>query len=177
MKPAMRTRWLALLGVLGLLLPLAGQAAFIEEEEEKPWQEIEAQLPPAPRQQDWLPFYVSAVAENRFYVDGASLSVGSDGVVRYVLMVVSPEGVRNVSYEGMRCETGERRIYASGRSDGSWSKSRNNAWTRIRNVPVNRQYAALFAEYFCLGGVIVRDPAEAISALKRGGHPSNPLGR
>ena len=35
--------------------------------------------------------------------------------LRFTLVIVSPSGARNVSYEGMNCSTGERRLYAFGR--------------------------------------------------------------
>lgn len=148
-------------------------ADFEEDYETRQWQEVEVQLPSAPKSESLLPFYVSAATENRFFVDGATLSVGSDGVVRYVLLVLSPQGGRNVTFEGMRCETRERRIYASGRQDGSWSKSRKNEWIRIQDVYANRHHAALFLEYFCPVGNIVRDVAEARNALIKGVHPDN----
>lgn len=160
--------------VLGCCLALLSApllADFDEDYDSKRWQEIEVQLPEPPRQERLLPFYVSAVAENRFYVDGSSLSVGSDGVVRYVLVIVTPQGGRNVSFEGMRCATRERRIYASGRADGSWSKSRNNDWVRIADQSVNRYHAALYLEYFCPIGLPVRTAEEARDALAHGGHP------
>jgi hypothetical protein len=144
-------------------------ADFEEDYDNKKWQEMEVQLPAAPKQENLLPFDVSAASANRFFIDGSTLSVGSDGVVRYVLVVLSPQGVRNVSYEGMRCEAREYRIYASGRLDGSWSKARKNEWVRIQEAYANRQHAALFLDYFCPVGVIVRDAAEARSALVRGG--------
>lgn len=148
-------------------------ADFEEDYENKQWQEIEVQLPAAPRQETLLPFYVSAATENRFFIDGATLTVGSDGVVRYVLLVLTPQGARNVTYEGMRCLTRERRIYASGRLDGSWSKARKNEWVRIQDAYANRQHAALFLEYFCPVGNIVQDAAEARNALIKGVHPDN----
>lgn len=148
-------------------------ADFEEDYESKQWQEIEVQLPAAPKQETLLPFYVSAATENRFFIDGATLTVGSDGVVRYVLLVLTPQGARNVTYEGMRCLTRERRIYASGRQDGSWSKARKNEWVRIQDAYANRQHAALFLEYFCPIGNIVQDAAEARNALIKGIHPDN----
>lgn len=148
-------------------------ADFEEDYESKQWQEIEIQLPAAPKQVTLLPFYVSAATENRFFIDGATLTVGSDGVVRYVLLVLAPQGARNVTYEGMRCETRERRIYASGRLDGSWSKARKNEWVRIQDAYANRHHAALFLEYFCPVGNIVQNAAEARNALIKGVHPDN----
>lgn len=138
-----------------------------EEEQSSAWQEVAWQLPAAPEAKNLLPFYVSAATSNRFFVDIASLSVENDGVVRYTLLVLTPEGGRNVTFEGMRCETRERRIYASGRLDGSWSKSRNNQWSRIQDVASNRHHAALSLGYFCPDGIIARNVEQIVSALKR----------
>lgn len=169
----------ALCQLLGfvLLLVIANRPAlaadFDETQEAKSWQEIVVQFPPAPLKESLIPFYVSAATQNDFFIDLSSLSVGEDGVVRYVLVVQSAGGARNVSYEGMRCLTRERRIYASGRLDGAWSKTRNSEWVRIQDAAANRQYAALFLDYFCPGGVIVRSVDEARNALRQGGHPDN----
>lgn len=165
----MSRRWL-LAGLLALQL---GAATATDDEATAPWQEQAVELPSAPRQEDLLPFVVSAATGNRFFVDARSLRVDGDGVVRYVLVVETPGGARNVSFEGMRCETRERRIYASGRADGSWSPSRNRGWERIREAVANRHHAALFTEYFCPIGVIARSREEALSALRRGVHPLN----
>lgn len=148
-------------------------ADFEEDYETKRWQEMEVQLPAPPQEATLQPFYVSAASANTFWIDLATLSVGSDGVVRYVVLILTPEGGRNVTFEGMRCESFERRIYASGRRDGAWSKSRNNEWSRIKDEVANRYHAVLYLEYFCPGGVIVRDTAEAREALRGGGHPDN----
>lgn len=161
-----------LLSVLALSASSA-LADFEEDYESKGWKELEVQLPNAPKPENLLPFYVSAATENKFFVDGATLTVGSDGVVRYVLLVQSPQGGRNVTFEGMRCETRERRMYASGRLDGTWSKARKNEWDKIQDVSTNRHHAALFLEYFCPFGIPVRDAAEARKALVRGIHPGN----
>ncbi len=146
-------------------------ADFEEDYETRQWQELEVKLPAAPKAENLQSFYVSAASKNQFFIDMKSLSVGADGVVRYVLVVLSPQGARNVTYEGMRCETRERRIYASGHTDGSWAKARRNEWTRIQDEYANRYHAALFLDYFCPVGVIVRDADEAKRALLKGGHP------
>lgn len=158
----------------GLLAPLAwAQADFDEEYESKRWQEIEVQLPAPPKAETLQSFFVSAASDHTFMVDLSSLTVGTDGVVRYVLVVQARDGGRNVTFEGIRCESRERRIYASGRLDGSWSKARNNEWQRIQNQYANRHHAALFSEYFCPGGAIVKDTSEAREAVKKGLHPMN----
>ena len=162
----------SLVGIFGLSFA-ATAADFDEEYDVKQWQEMTVLMPLAPNKESLIPFYVSAATENQFFIDGATLSVGEDGVVRYVLIVETAGGARNTSFEGMRCLTRERRIYASGRLDGSWSKSRNNEWVQVRDAAANRQYAELFLEYFCPGGVIARSAEEVRDALKVGLHPDN----
>lgn len=147
-------------------------AEFDSEYEVKRWEEIEAQIPAFPVPENLVSFFVSATTDNKFMVDLKSIAVGADGVVRYVLVVASSSGAQNVSYEGLRCSSAERRLYAFGRSDKTWSKARGNQWLRIQESTLNRHHAALFQEYFCPGGNIVQDVAEARSALRAGGHPS-----
>ena len=161
----MKTRAL-FLTMLAACLPLGAMADFEEDYEAKNWKEIEVQLPPAPKQENLIPFYVSAATDNRFFVDSASVSVGIDGVVRYTLLILTSGGARNISFEGIRCKAREKRVYAFGRSDGSWSKSRSNQWDTVRQLDVNRHHAALFLDYFCPGGVIVRDAQEALRLMR-----------
>lgn len=135
------------------------------------WQE-EAVTPPAfPNDANLLPFYVSEVTTHGFFIDATTLSVGKDGVVRYVLVVRTSGGATNISFEGLRCETLEFRIYASGRADGSWAPVRKDVWRRIENKPVNRHHAALSRDLFCPGGVILKNPDEGRNALRLGKHP------
>jgi hypothetical protein len=103
----------------------------LRETNEKPAEEIEVKFPASPQAENLIPFIVSATTDNQFMIDGESLNVSGNGVLRFTLVIVSPSGARNVSYEGMNCSTGERRLYAFGRPDGTWSKARNDQWTRI----------------------------------------------
>ena len=158
------------------LLLVVQRPAFAESDEdveESRWKESQVQLPAWPQPENLLAVYVSAATQNEFFVDGSTLSVTADGVVRYALVIRSPGGATNISFEGMRCETRERRIYASGRPDGSWSKSRGEEWKRIRDTGANRYHVALFADYFCPEGVIVRNVEEAQNALRLGRHPES----
>lgn len=138
--------------------------------EEKPWVEVETQLPSPPVEKNLVRISVSATNENRFWVDESSVTIDTDEVIRYVLVITSPTGARNVSYEGMRCATAERRLYAFGRADGSWSKARSSQWVRIEDNTLNRHHAALYSEYFCTTGGFVTSAESARRAL-RGGNP------
>lgn len=167
-------RWLTLLFVVIAWLP-AGLAQDSEADDAylpQSWKEIDITLPPAPLEQNLQAIYLNAVAQNRFLVDLENLRVDPDGVVRYTLVALTPGGARNVTYEGMRCETRQWRIYASGRADGSWSKARRVEWLPVREEAVNRYHAALFLDYFCVDGVIANDVAAARANLR---NPRQPL--
>ncbi|HEX7634164.1 MAG TPA: CNP1-like family protein [Noviherbaspirillum sp.] len=136
--------------------------------QDKPWQEVAVQLPAAPKQENLLPFHVSATATQTFAIDSQSLSVGTDGVVRYTLVATSESGAKSVSYEGIRCASYEHKLYAFGRPDGSWSRSRRDQWERINTNIANRQHAALSKDYFCLGQSVVSNVAEMIQRIRAG---------
>jgi len=170
LRCACRAHWL--LAAL-LALPLSGRAENYDPDgEQRPAPEPEVEFPAFPQTENLLPFKVSATTSNEFLIDSNSLSVGSDGVTRYTLVIVSPSGARNVSYEGMKCATGERRVYALGRADETWARARNDRWTRITNSTLNRHHAALFSEYFCPITVVQQTPEQMIDTLRRGGHPA-----
>lgn len=161
---------LALAGVV--FSPSLPAVEFDNEYDEKPWEEIEVQLPAYPVTGSMIRFQVGAVEGSTFLIDSESLSVGADGVIRYTLEVVSSSGARNVSYEGMRCATAERRFYAFGRGDKTWSKARGNQWVRIRGTS-NNHHVELFSNYFCPPGApAVTSKEDALGALQRGGQRS-----
>lgn len=118
-------------------------------DEQKPWQEIALQLPAAPKPENLAEFEVSSTTRMSFAVDTQSISTGEDGVVRYTLVSRSPSGATNISYEGIRCETQERKLYAFGQKDGSWTRARNDQWERFTQTISNSQHAALARDYFC----------------------------
>lgn len=146
--------------------------AFEEESGEKAWAEIEIQLPLYPKTENLLPFFVSSASDNQFMIDSESITVGSDGVVRYTLLVTSASGAKNVSYEGLRCDSAERQLYAFGRQDKTWSRARKAQWVKLQNPDLNRQHAALYFEYLCPNGTVVRDADAARRALVSGADAS-----
>jgi hypothetical protein len=137
----------------------------------KPWEDQKALLPAYPKQENLAPIYVSSATTFDFFVDPASVSVGKDGVVRYTLIARSPSAAMNVSYEGIRCQTYERKLYALGRSDGTWSKARDPKWAPIGNNQANRQHAVLAGDFFCSASSRVLTTDDAVQALLRGNQP------
>ncbi|MDH3318508.1 MAG: CNP1-like family protein [Betaproteobacteria bacterium] len=141
------------------------------QQAERNWREAEVVLPAFPQKVNLMPFFVSAASSYEFYIDGASLAVGEDGVVRYVLVARSSLGAESVSFEGIRCSTSEYRIYATGKSGGGWLRS-SSPWRRIAPRQVQRWHNALRDEFLCPFGRPIRSAAEGVDALRRGGHPS-----
>jgi hypothetical protein len=144
-----------------------GQMRFEEDFDDpnKRWEEVAIQLPDAPKPENLLPFEVS-IASQQFSVDAASLTVGSDGVVRYTVVSTSSAGARNVSYEGIRCSSLERKLYAFGQPDGSWSRSRRDRWESVRGSSPNRYQATLAYEYFCEGRTVAGRADQMLTRLR-----------
>lgn len=144
------------------------------EVEEKQWSEESVDPPAYPREADLTEFYVGAATSNRFFVDGTTLHVGKDGIVRYVLVVRTSGGATNVTFEGIHCQTREYKIYASGRKDGTWAQAVRPVWRPIENKLVNRHHAALNRDLLCPIGNPINTADEGRDALRRGKHPLVP---
>jgi len=130
------------------------------------------QLPAYPEVKNLLAFDAGAVTGNQYLVDTTSIKIGQDDVIRFTLVVKSSSGAMNVSYEGIRCATSERKLYALGRDDKTWVKPRISEWQQLDIV---RQFYAqreLAKNIFCPHQQIVGSTEEAIQALKAGMHRS-----
>ncbi|WP_225433399.1 CNP1-like family protein [Thauera sedimentorum] len=175
----MKSLHLLIRGGLAALVCFSGpvSAQFLADEEANAnWKEGEVEFPPAPAESSLREFFVSSASPNTFLIDEQTLSVGEDGVVRYVLVVRTPGGAENVTFEGIRCNTGERRIYASGRRDGSWSRARNSEWAPISDNSYNRPRAALARDHFCDGPAPPRNRDEVLRRLQQS-DGANPIYR
>lgn len=144
-----------------------------ERENEERLKQAEEQVVPPPAFDKArlveLDLGLAAKTDFRYFVDPATLSVGADRIVRYVVVARSPSGVDNVRFEGIRCP-GEYRIFAVARPDGSWG-GRPSEW---RPVPKDARAAenALSRRYFCPVRQAIRTPQEGVDALRAGGHPA-----
>jgi hypothetical protein len=101
--------------------------------------------------------------------------VGDDGVVRYALMVKTAGGAVNVSFEGIRCDTRELRVYAFGRPNGEWSRARNINWQYIEFREFNNHHLTLFREHFCPTRKTIAPVSKIIQTLKQRGSPGTSI--
>ncbi len=128
--------------------------------------------PRQPRPGDLVPLDVPGSREFRFFVDASTVSVGRDGTVHYVLVGRSLSGAQNVSFEGLRCDSREYRIYAIGHEGGRWDGA-PGPWRSLRGSAVAPVRRALERNYFCADARPVRDAQEAVAALRSPPRPSN----
>jgi hypothetical protein len=121
----------------------------------KEFKEVEVALPALPRDADLIPFEVSPAGNFTFSVDAKSVSVGADGAVRYTAVVTGANGMRNVSFEAVRCDTLERKMYATlpkGATD--WVRNRSDdreGWIHLTGIARNNYAAALAKDFMCAG--------------------------
>lgn len=137
----------------------------------KDWTFLQTQLPAYPEAGNLLAFNVGPTSDHLYFIDAKSISIGKEGVIRYTLIVKSAQGAENATFEGMRCETREKKRYALGRNDRTWVQPRISEWQRLENIVQDQVQRELAKYYFCPRGLIVSTPEEAIQALKAGAHP------
>ena len=113
------------------------------------WKEADAPPPPALRTQGLIPIEVAG-ASLRFGVDPASITVGKDGVVRYVVVATSSSGAVNALYEGIRCGTGEVKVYGRHTPGSGWVPAPDANWQALRSVANSRHSLAIARNGACM---------------------------
>jgi DNA-binding beta-propeller fold protein YncE len=110
-----------------------------------------------------MPVFVSL----KIGVDPSSITVGGDGVVRYVIVMTNATGSVNAVYEGIRCITDEVKTYARWTSSGTWSVASDPQWKALNdNTP--SQHAKAFARQGGCQSRLATSKAEIVNALKFG---------
>lgn len=134
---------------LALALLLAAGAAHAQLADVNPdWKEAEAPAPPALRTTGLIPLEIPG-SQLRFGVDPASVSLGSDGIVRYVVVAAGAGGAVNGIYEGIRCNTGQYKVYARN-TGGGWSTSGSD-WRSLHDEPRSRHSLLVARTGACIG--------------------------
>ena len=166
MSLTMLLRSIALLTTIFVALPLCAQQ---EDADGAPavWQETAVKLPAVPAKENLLSFNPNASGTMKFVIDAKSLTVEKDEVVRYTLVITSAAGASNVSYEGIRCKTMEKKAYAFGQADNSWSLAKRDAWDAIADGRVNRQHITLAQDFFCDGSRVAGKAENIIERIRR----------
>ncbi|MFT7117207.1 MAG: hypothetical protein ACI9I0_002423 [Rhodoferax sp.] len=149
-------QWLS----LGLM---AAFSASAQMDSKRDWQETAAPAPPAFSKSQLIPIEMPPYVTLSLGVDPDTLSITTDGVIRYVVVATNAGGSSNAMYEGLRCATGEVRSYARQSTDGEWSLL-EAPWQRLNDMP-SRHAQALAAQGFCEGGGST--PARTVNDIVR----------
>lgn len=117
------------------------------------WKEVEAPPPPALKLDGLIPLDIQGSAL-RFGVAPASIAIGSDGIVRYVVVASSTSGAVNAIYEGIRCDTGQYKVYARHNPDSGWKPTKDADWRSLheqQEQPMSRHTLLIARTGACIG--------------------------
>lgn len=114
-------------------------------------------------------YEVPQPSSGTYQIELNSLTLGSDEVIRMVLVQTSTTGVQNVSFEGVRCKTGERKLYAFLKSDGTWNEYHQARWQAIQNFASAKHIVTLAKNFLCAGGGAWGSVKDIQYRLRQGG--------
>lgn len=152
---------------LWLVAACAAAPALAAWTDEKAWQEIEATPPAQFRTDRLVEFQMSPGSELRFGIAPETLTVGADGVVRYVLVARSASGVSNTLYQGLRCDVGQFRTYAVWQDGLGW-RTQTGDWTDWLKVATGLPARRLAREAFCEGRTVNTPVSRMLDDLRQG---------
>jgi hypothetical protein len=146
--------------------------------EGRKWEEQAVRMPAWPQDADLIEIKVDG-SDGRFrhYIDGKTLSIGEDDVVRYTLVTESGSGARNVSYEGLRCTPkGRFKVYAYGTGQDSSGRFTPTGiaenWRQIDQRAGDAFRYELWRHYLCVPRLFKpRDRKDQLRMLKSGRVP------
>jgi hypothetical protein len=140
----------------GVLLRLEPNAQSllrdIEEDDKKnATQELKVEFPKqAPQKKDLFAFTPSANSKTlEFFIDQKNITVAGD-VVRYVVVIKSPEGSEQTLFVGIDCKRFLKYTYARF-ENAAWQDARDNEWRLIGNLGYNNYAAYLSKKALCSG--------------------------
>jgi hypothetical protein len=138
------------------------------------WKEEQAPAPPVFSKDDVIALDMPSYVSLKVSVDPATIAVGSDGVVRYVIVMKNATGSVNAVYEGIRCASDEVKTYARWTSSGTWSPTSNPQWKAVNdNMP--SRHAQAFARQGGCQNRLAPSKAEILRALKTGNKAGGPV--
>ncbi len=107
-------------------------------------------FPQAPRQAN-LVALDSELTDGRYeyFIDRASVSMGSDQILRYTVVLQSDTGARNVFYEGIRCATSEFKTYAYATQSGEFRPMTSASWRKLSTTAPYDYRRLLAQRYVC----------------------------
>jgi hypothetical protein len=116
----------------------AAQVAFNPPD----WVEAKTAAPPSFTTDQLIPIEMPHYVTVEVGIAPSTVSVGTDGVVRYVVVMRNTSGSTIAAYEGIRCTTDEVKLYARTNSVGDWVTIAAPQWRSVTdNLPSKHAFA------------------------------------
>ncbi len=148
-----------------VLLALAALGVAAQSANDSGWKESQTPAPPAFDVKRLIPIEMPKYVSLKFGVDPQTLAITTDGIVRYVVVAISPTGSISAMYEGIRCSKGEVKTYARSSAGAKWSVLADPQWQSLDNLP-SKHALALARQGLCEGrSVAAASLPELIRAL------------
>ncbi len=143
-------RLLETAAALALALTACGVSAQLAADHPD-WKEGQVPPPPAFSPNKLIAFDAAASSALSFGIDPATLAIGKEGVVRYVVVASSRSGAMNAMYEGIRCATGEVKVYARFNADSGWHAVSDPDWKSLYAPSPSRHSLGIARAGVCKG--------------------------
>ena len=169
-KPVWRVSLTTFALALGVTLTLAASLTanaqgYVDAAD---WKEVDVPPPPAFDMAKLLTFEVTLGSALTYGVDPASVTISNaDSVVRYVMVAYSASGANNVSYDGLRCSTGEVKTYARYTPEGRWVPVSEPKWRSVFDITTPKHSQRFARAGACDSGAPVGTVQELVKKLKR----------
>jgi len=134
------------------------------------WVELPVAAPPTFSRDKLISISMPADFSMAVGVDPNTITVGTDGVVRYVVVMTNRSGGFNAFFEGIHCITHEVKTYAYHTSSSDWVFLNQPAWHDLNDTMPSHHAMAFARDGACqFGGPPTRD--EILDVLKNGPRP------
>lgn len=155
---------LAITTCLLTTLPAHGQLVDLDPD----WKELDVKPPTSFRTDRLVPIEMPRYVSVKMGIDPDTVTVSSDGIVRYVVVAVSGSGNINAAYEGIWCRAGEVKTYARAGNDGRWGAVANAQWKALNASQPSMHALALARQGVCDGrSAAGNSPQDIVRKLKR----------
>jgi len=116
----------------------------------KAWKEAEVHIPAKITDSDLINFKIFEMPRYKYFIDATTLKTSkSDNSVRYAIVVQTSGGVRNVFFEGIRCDTGQYKLYAAAIWGQSLVPLATPEWKKIKGLGVTVYRTDLYRDFLC----------------------------
>lgn len=130
------------------------------------WKENAAPPPPAFDLARLVPFDVSVNSAMKWGFDPQTMVIGSDSIVRYVVVAQSPSGVMNAMYEAIRCASGESKTYARYNKDSGWNMVEQPRWQTLTGNARGSHSAQLARQGVCTGAAPAQNVRDVVQSVR-----------